>query len=95
VFFCSPACVSAFALDTSSKPVKFRVVAIAEEGNSPHNEFVAAAKFGWDNWRRKMTLPSTTSRIPIPSTMLSSRSTGYYSTQLSTVSLDSGGQESL
>jgi uncharacterized protein len=42
--FLLTACVSAFALDTSSKPVKFRVVAIAEEGNSPHNEFVAAAK---------------------------------------------------
>jgi uncharacterized protein len=36
--------VSAHAFDTAGKPVKFRVVAIAEEGNSPHNEFVAAAK---------------------------------------------------
>src|ERR1700676_4002445 len=35
---------SAHALDTSSKPVKFRVVAIAEDGNGPHNDFVAAAK---------------------------------------------------
>jgi hypothetical protein len=29
---------------TSSRPVKFRVVAIAESGNTPHNDFVAAAK---------------------------------------------------
>jgi type 1 glutamine amidotransferase len=29
---------------TSSHPVKFRVVAIAESGNTPHNDFVAAAK---------------------------------------------------
>ncbi len=40
----SIAAVTAHALDTPSHPVKFRVVAIAESGNTPHNEFVAAAK---------------------------------------------------
>jgi type 1 glutamine amidotransferase len=32
------------------RPVKFRVVAIAENGNGPHNEFVAAAKI----WLQKL-----------------------------------------
>jgi type 1 glutamine amidotransferase len=38
------ASVGAHALDSSAQPVKFRVVAIAEEGKGPHNDFVLAAK---------------------------------------------------
>jgi type 1 glutamine amidotransferase len=43
-FVVALATITAHALDTPNRPVKFRVVAIAESGNTPHNEFVAAAK---------------------------------------------------
>ena len=43
-FVVALATITAHALDTPNHPVKFRVVAIAESGNTPHNEFVAAAK---------------------------------------------------
>ena len=44
------AAVTAHAQDAPNHPVKFRVVAIAESGNTPHNEFVAAAKV----WLQKL-----------------------------------------
>ena len=38
------ASVAAHAVDTPSRPVKFRVLAIAEAGKGDHSDFVAAAK---------------------------------------------------
>ncbi len=43
LLFCV-ASITARASDTPDHPVKFRVVAIAEEGKGPHNDFVEAAK---------------------------------------------------
>ena len=43
LLFCI-ASITARASDTPDHPVKFRVVAIAEEGKGSHNDFVEAAK---------------------------------------------------